>query len=115
MVYDHQFTSVLNSISDGLFADNPSNAYSWEKFFSSGNQRRINQENFDPYNQHHHMPELRVDWLTPDEGCSPLPSVTASEGYQPNVNREYIPSEGYKIPIPSAPGSDSIHQTNDNI
>ena len=57
MVYDDQFASVPNFSSDGLFADNPSNAYIWEKFVCSGLKDHINheEEDFYPSDQHHRM------------------------------------------------------------
>ena len=45
----------------------------------------------------------------------PLPSVTASEGDQLSAKREYIASEGFKIPMTSTSGSDYINQTKENI
>ena len=115
MVYDNKFTSIQNSASFGLFADNTFNTYSREKLVYIGLECHIKQEVFDPFYQHHHMPDFHVDCLTPNKVRCPFPSVTASEGEQPSANREYIASEGFKIPMTSTFGSDYINRTKENI
>ena len=85
VIYDDKFTFIPNDTSYGLFYNNPFNAYSWDSLVHSGLECYINQEDFYPSYQHHRMPELHVDWLTPDESHHPLPSVTVSKGEQPSA------------------------------
>ena len=65
VVYDNQFTSVLNAVSDGLFANNPFSASRWEKLLSSELEHHINTDDFYPSDQHHGrcMTDMYVIWL----------------------------------------------------
>ena len=115
LAYDDKFIFIPNAASDGLFYDNTFNASSWYKLVCSGLEDHTNKEYFDLSDQYHPMHELNVDWVTPDEGCCLLPSSPSSEGERPSSKHKSIPSYGDISHIPSAPGSNYINQTKDNI
>ena len=72
VVYDDKFRSIKNYALDGLFAHNTFNTSSWDKLVQGGLERNTNQEDFDSSDQHHHMPDVYVHCITPDEGSCPF-------------------------------------------
>ena len=80
VIYEYQFTPVLNAASDGIFSENPFSASRWKILIISGIERHVNPDDFDPSDQQHghNIPDLHVDWIVSGEVRQPSPSGMAS-------------------------------------